>query len=389
MLNVARKTAVQVPPWTRANSQAVFIKHKRASLAFPVASTSATDKADDGTVKDENLLLRQAHLDTVQRTAFVRPWRNIGSLTEAFVYVRALERHYGKIRDFRFLRDPDLMDRYQPFFWVVFESAESRNRIPKGSETIQVLVPTDPPREGGPGLDDLQGVMQSVDYNPAATDPTRDTIPEGWALVDVLVDHASGTIGRQNYGTRYKAAAQIHRARFSDAWTRWGGFSSVLPHEALPPQPSLFAANAKWAAIAEETKGERANTEEEDAEAPQPVEADADEWRDNGRIEGSESFPAPPTEWEPLATPPPPVPPEPLAAAEPEPPEKKTPAPAPVKKLSRRERILQAARENARTPLPKIKTSEEREAVRQTVEEVQAAKQQSISQRLWKFVGGQ
>ncbi|KAI0039504.1 hypothetical protein FA95DRAFT_1684268 [Auriscalpium vulgare] len=316
----------------------------------------------------------------LRRSIFLRVSLGISSIADAMTLTRAVERKYGAVSEIVFPRDPDFVSRYQPFFWVVFQDAAVREQFPAGEwTTIQVRLPPTQLGDGGLGLDVLQDIMA-----PTNREPDVDLLegPEEWPVAEVRIGHAKSIpmFGQPSYD--YKK----YKERMAEAWTKWGGFSTRSPGQLpephadavdLAPSPNLHAVTQKWAKV--------------HSRKSRPP-ATVDEVNDADTVIQQELDTQPTDEWVPLpdtsSTPDEPVP-----APEPSAPEEERGPPV-ATKLSRRERILMLARQNARTPLPKREdppaapaaspTPELQEAAEEAAE---AKKSQTIRERLLKLVG--
>jgi hypothetical protein len=79
------------------------------------------------------------------------------------------------------MKDSESAANYLPYFWAELDKPENF----KGNEVIQVLAPDiDRRRPGGPGLDDLEGLL-------APPDPIKVEQAEEWqSVTDRMVDEA-------------------------------------------------------------------------------------------------------------------------------------------------------------------------------------------------------
>ncbi|THH11825.1 hypothetical protein EW146_g7908 [Bondarzewia mesenterica] len=290
-----------------------------------------------------------------QQAVYVRPSDGISSMAEGFAIARAIERKFGKIRDVLFTREPESPHFYQSYFWCIFEDAVSRERIPSDAVVIQARVPLiNAQLEGGVGLSDLQGLLTPADYRPeelndeALEDPEEEGQKQ-WGLVDVRIEKAQTM-------TQLPVAAKSeflrHGPFFAETWSQWCGFSSALP-EVTVPQPHLDSVNARWRQVYERW---RKNNPEWAARREQAVDSVQVATAEGHATDQHAVREEPPIAWTPIK----------LGTLN-----KATPAQTAVEdtdtvvdkpdltadainetdpqaKLSKRERILQQARENAR-----------------------------------------
>ncbi|KAH9949246.1 hypothetical protein B0H21DRAFT_729166 [Amylocystis lapponica] len=348
------------------------------------------------------------------RSVIVRPWDGISSMPEALALLRAIERRFGRIRDYSILRDPDLPQLYAPFFWVAFRDAESYKRVPATSTMIKVEVPiVDRVRPGGVGLDDLQGLISPQGYTddiPGDVERLhRDYVPADGAaapptrVVEIRIEHS-----RKRYFLQPRDGVSARPGRFQlrEGFYSWGGFA---PDTAGRDAPRMRQAREKWEAFRQSRRSALGDappkTGPERAEHEHERDSGRDAWAqlEGGavRVPGADVPPSlsvdaasPVLEREPAI----PV----SAVSEGEPARTQVPVTEPassarvppaeplVPKLSRRERILAQARENARTPLPaSVKaTAEEREAERRKEYEEAERVRLSMRDRLFKIIGG-
>ena len=116
-----------------------------------------------------------------KKAAFLRTSHFLGSLADAFALIRAVERRYGAIREYRFFKvffqlysnphgtkyfqDYEVPTKYQTMIQVTFQDTKSYERIPLTSETILVNLPTIiRDRSGGLGLDELEPLLESQNF---------------------------------------------------------------------------------------------------------------------------------------------------------------------------------------------------------------------------------
>ncbi|KAI0644907.1 hypothetical protein C8Q79DRAFT_927205 [Trametes meyenii] len=355
-------------------------------------------------------------------TVYVRAWDEIDSMPAFFAMLRGVEKRFGKVREFRIGRDYDLSNRYMDFFLADFVDEESLNRVPEKGTNIRVEVPVIPKgRPGGVGLDDLQGLLQPQDWD-------SQTAGEGvYATPIPLSGAAEGAqanktriaelVVKRSTSTRTENISK-QRVRdstaFGVAFHRWAGFYQSSSAETTPEMRAVLA---KWErAAAEDALRRRSklpvslSSDTVDTHSLDTHPADATEYTareqqsiDDARVESAKpSVPAfdmtrPVTQSE-LST-------DPSAAsgptdssgapasALPEHATLQTQAPAhkPAPRLSQREKILQRARQHARTPLPEPMTQEaeeERKAAEEARRKEKQAELGSMRERLLKLIGG-
>jgi len=327
---------------------------------------------------------------------------------------------------------------FQPYFWLIFDDPEVRKRHPEESEQVTLLVADLPRDDGNVGLEDLirgLGLSASDEHHgasqplppPTEAEPsenTNDVPPEGYKTLDVRV--LWSRVGPREVIRRKFSGFPSHPDEnvppgFAQGWLAFDGFS---PESARGPQTlNLFSAREKWREIAPEDNNNV--TTETVAVSPSSQESSVEEVEAETESSAeTQAYIIPSREWVPI------VPstqhsqqrPKPMSsssksirskdifntstfikpvAAEtaanttdatsmPAGKEETTSKPLGAIKLSRRERILDLARQNARTPLPKLAEkpppppptdTEKKESERQ-------GKERTIRERLWRLVGG-
>lgn len=158
------------------------------------------------------------------------------SMVDALSAIREVERKFGRIRDYRPLRDADLPSEYQAIFWVAFESPESFKLVPPSGVTLKVPVSVRESQEGGPGLSDILGLLEPRERDrldrPATTllgDLSREKSDETVRTIDVEVRRVSETEIRYRNITRPPVRSRAMKAAMGHAFLDWGGFTSLQP----------------------------------------------------------------------------------------------------------------------------------------------------------------
>ncbi|KAI0667090.1 hypothetical protein C8Q78DRAFT_1056450 [Trametes maxima] len=355
-------------------------------------------------------------------TAYVRVWDEIDSMPAFFAMLRGVEKQFGKVREFRVGRDYDLSNRYTDFFLADFVDEESLNRIPEKGTNIRVEVPVIPKgRPGGIGLDDLQGLLQSQDWDfQAAGEGVYSTpIPLSGAVEGAQANKTriAELVVKRSTSNRVENVSK-QRARdstaFGVAFHRWAGFYESSSAEATPEMKAVLA---KWeravaedaqrrrskspastspdavdahtldthpADAAESTAREHQSVDDAPVESAKPSvptfdmtrpvaqsEPSADSFVASGPADTSVAPAADSSEYATLQT--------------------QAPVHKPAPRLSQREKILQRARQHARTPLPEPLTQEaeeERKAAEEARRKEKQAELGSMRERLLKLIGG-
>ncbi|GBE80865.1 hypothetical protein SCP_0305850 [Sparassis crispa] len=343
----------------------------------------------------------------------VRPWDGIQSMPEVFSLIRGIERKYGKIREYSISRDYDFRSQYAPFFWARFEDPASYERVRDAKRITQLEVPVvDTDRPGNVGLDDLQDLLLSEDWQGPEEQELAVGEVEGQVktrTVDVKIEFSKFGF----YLTSVKPDKTSNGA-FQQAYRSWGGFFQPTPD--TPPEATHWMRQVKGNSTRRPRQVEESPAETHKVDSfgsPQQLEGhvghefDTQAEADNLAFTRSAAR-APPAK---PATPPPEQPAatssswsDPVQSASVIPPTvetvppvvetsvphtaEKTEEPRAPPQLSRRERILAQARENARTPLP----SQAQKAEQAKLEEAEKKKKAertmlSVRERLWKIMG--
>ncbi|KAJ6593486.1 hypothetical protein B0H19DRAFT_1090555 [Mycena capillaripes] len=169
----------------------------------------------------------------------MRTMDHITSPLDAFAIVRAVERRFGRVAEYRFYRDAETLNRYQFVAHFAFWDPASYARVPKkGSTKLRVKVPppiTDP-ASGGVGLTDMVPFLEAQDWteNAAEVDanPEQETPTEGPRVIQFMVDHSAARF--QNGIELPGARMGRKRVALAAQFVRWGGFAAKEPVEKLP-----------------------------------------------------------------------------------------------------------------------------------------------------------
>ncbi|KAF9228431.1 hypothetical protein BS17DRAFT_773702, partial [Gyrodon lividus] len=160
------------------------------------------------------------------------------SMVDALRGLREIERKYGRIREYRLLRDSELSSAYQAICWAAFESPKSFNRVPERGVTLKVLLPPALGHpQGGPGLDDLKGLLEpgENDLNfRGLSSSFKAESSEDSRTMEVTVRRSDTTIRfRSNVKPPYRSRAM--KALIGHAFLEWGGFAPLKPlYESSP-----------------------------------------------------------------------------------------------------------------------------------------------------------
>ncbi|KAI0365954.1 hypothetical protein BV20DRAFT_953291 [Pilatotrama ljubarskyi] len=337
------------------------------------------------------------------QTVYVRAWDEIDSMPAFFAMLRGIEKRFGRVREFRLGRDFDISTKYTTFFMADFEEEESWNRVPAKGASVKVEVPVSPrDRPGGVGLDELQELLVSQDWDPEVSGdgiystpikPLQEhdgAEPRKTRVVELIVQRSKSSSLEVRHRRRKKEAAY-----FGVAFHRWAGFYEPRLDDAVGVSKEMEQVLEKWAPFAaEQAEKFAAKRDAEEAASQQPEEHSPDSHttgqqlaEEGAALDGAfaedqhvkeapqameTSHPAAQTE------------------AAPEPSTTAAPAPAPRVRLSHREKILLRARQHARTALPDAPSTEAEEQKKAEEEAQKREEQASISsfrEKLLKLMG--
>ncbi|KAG1860841.1 hypothetical protein F4604DRAFT_1130581 [Suillus subluteus] len=208
--------------------------------------------------------------DTVgpaRRTVCIRMSRTLaGGMVDAFAVVRGVERKFGRIREYRFIRDGEVNSEYQMLCWAAFQSEDSMSLIPEKGIIMNVPAATQDPTipEGGPGLEHLQGLFDVKDVD-SSSPPTYSA--EGSSthprLIELNVQRAASDL-RFNGDNTPLNITKGKKIAIGHSFYEWGGFYPLKPlytsspftspSEEPPPTPDheqMRIALNKWSQILE------------------------------------------------------------------------------------------------------------------------------------------
>ncbi|KAM6502530.1 hypothetical protein JOM56_002507 [Amanita muscaria] len=140
------------------------------------SSSSAKQPAQKGVNRaTEEVLLTKTLLQT-SNSALIRTWSFPTSMRDALAIIRAVERKYGPVKEFKYFRDFEVPSNYQGIIKVAFRDPESQKRIPEEAEELRIILPSAVPDDqpGGVGLADLEEYLSST-RSPLSSPPKSDT----------------------------------------------------------------------------------------------------------------------------------------------------------------------------------------------------------------------
>ncbi|KAF8548994.1 hypothetical protein OG21DRAFT_1526121 [Imleria badia] len=195
------------------------------------------------------------------RTVYIRFSCVPESILDALHGLRAIERQFGRIRDYRLLRDSEIRSEYQAICWAAFESPRSLLRVPPQGTTLKVALPPLLGRpEGGPGLDDLRSLLvpENRTKPDSASSPDESSKPARFVILNVK---RAGTAITFRNAMKPPFRSRAMKAAIGHAFLEWGGFAPLKPlyesspfaspAQELPPLDSKHMRMAlnKWSQI--------------------------------------------------------------------------------------------------------------------------------------------
>ncbi|KAH7911310.1 hypothetical protein BJ138DRAFT_1113304 [Hygrophoropsis aurantiaca] len=168
------------------------------------------------------------------RTVHIRASSILG-LSDAYAIIRGIEKSYGRIREYRFLRDAEITPAYQVILWAAFVSPESFDKVPKEGATLNIAARRpNLSQEGGQGLEDIAGLLDSCsaveefEGMPSFRVASPKTEGAGERTLKVTVSRADSD---------YRFAPEVNQVDLTKAkklaighsFMQWGGFYPLKP----------------------------------------------------------------------------------------------------------------------------------------------------------------
>ncbi|KAG2153277.1 hypothetical protein DEU56DRAFT_849283 [Suillus clintonianus] len=305
-----------------------------------------------------------------RRTVCIRMSKTLaGGMVDAFAVVRGVERKFGRIREYRFIRDGEVDSEYQMLCWAAFQSEDSMNLIPEKGIDMSVPAATQDPTipEGGPGLQHLRGLLDPKDVNSSGPSTYSAEGPSTQPrLIELNVQRAASDLRFKGDNTPLNIT-KGKKIAIGHSFYEWGGFYPLKPlytsspfaspSEELLPTPDheqMRIALNKWSQILERPDPSFAQMEasanvETRADTQEDMAADSDSSSDPSIMLSQKSRRRTRHEvdsWVPLST----LQPTKLAPPSPNiiPPKKHAMSKPSTPKVSRKERLLEQARNQAR-----------------------------------------
>ncbi|KZP08914.1 hypothetical protein FIBSPDRAFT_874070 [Athelia psychrophila] len=176
-------------------------------------------------------------------TIHVRAWKHPDSMAEAMAIVRGVEKKYGRLREFKWIRDWDGPQMYQSILWGSFHSSESLRRVPINGDTINIPAPTiDPLTPGGVGFHEMRQLLvpadaESVNEAHEHVGPVMKSILGGPEVISIKVDRA---LKDTDYYAKVALPEQPtmgRRVATAHALLDWGGFARLSPQFSVDHSP--------------------------------------------------------------------------------------------------------------------------------------------------------
>ncbi|KAG5647077.1 hypothetical protein DXG03_001447 [Asterophora parasitica] len=194
---------------------------------------------------------RERLLKEEPNSAVVRGKKFLSSPAEALAVIRAVERKYGAVREYRFTKDFELPSHYQIYVNVAFRDPNAFERIPLKPEPFTVTLPsTIANRPGGIGLDELQAVLQPQEY-------VKSNIPSFGDIMETVEgdkeEELTFTIERAELGPNTPKTIPTN----ADATASTLDWEPLPGHESAPtdtPMPSAIQAEAEAASTSSRSR---------------------------------------------------------------------------------------------------------------------------------------
>jgi hypothetical protein len=150
---------------------------------------------------------------------FVYPWKGIRSSAQGLAIARAVQEKYGPAKEVIFPRvrcashtqaaillltgyvsqDADSITVFQPYFWLVYDNADVRKRLPEASAQIRVRVADLPKGDGNVGVEEMVRALglstdKEASLKPPPSAESEDEgsadAEDGYKALDVRVEWA-------------------------------------------------------------------------------------------------------------------------------------------------------------------------------------------------------
>ncbi|KAF4621403.1 hypothetical protein D9613_000860 [Agrocybe pediades] len=189
----------------------------------PIPTSTLTPSSPSSTAAAEQLK------NFENRVAFIRTWKPLRNIADAYTMIDAMERKYGKVLSVRFLKDFEEPTKFQMISFMVFEEPIA-HRIPE--DGVEFTIPSSgvAKEQHEITMEDLENILdESPGYDPDYQFPV--IAMEGSERTDNIIG------GRVRRGT-LDFIADNHRNLFQQtprnvmqAFLRWGGFNELKPFD--------------------------------------------------------------------------------------------------------------------------------------------------------------
>ncbi|KAG0702869.1 hypothetical protein DFH29DRAFT_919376 [Suillus ampliporus] len=167
-----------------------------------------------------------------RRTVRIRMSKPLaGGMVDAFAVIRGVERKFGRIREYQFIRDGEVGSEYQMLCWAAFQSEDSMSLISEKGINMSVPAATQDPTipEGGPGLEHLQGLFDAKDVDsPGSSIDSAEGPSTKPRVIELNVQRAASDLRFKGDSSPLNLT-RARRIAIGHNFYEWGGFSSLKP----------------------------------------------------------------------------------------------------------------------------------------------------------------
>ncbi|KAJ6589865.1 hypothetical protein DFH09DRAFT_1140294 [Mycena vulgaris] len=228
---VGQRAAWQRLGW-RAESTSSSSAATASSTLSPSVATVSSTISPSTRVRGEH-----PHLAHVlgHRAIVLRAAEDIVSPVDAFAIIRAVERRFGRVAEYRFHRDADCSARYQYIAYMAFWDPAAYARVPQGNVVLNVILPpvnqNTSELPGGIGLADITPVLDAQDWtdNNLAdeVDGYFEQPTDGSRVIPVRVEHYAGRFQKHKMLPPLSTMRSNHS--LVSQFVHWGGFAPMTP----------------------------------------------------------------------------------------------------------------------------------------------------------------
>ncbi|KAJ7782692.1 hypothetical protein B0H16DRAFT_1493986 [Mycena metata] len=231
------------------------VGQRAVRYASSAAANAATSSAPPPKAVEEH-----PHLAHVlgKRAISARTTDQIVSPADAFAIVRAIEHRFGRVSQFRFVKDSD-PNHFRGKAQIAFADPATYDRVPTTVTRLRVKVPpaNNIPESGGVGLADIAPYLDAQERSgndlPAEVDEDSEEPPtDGSRIIELDIQHSLLTprlklTGLASSTPRPIVAATANRTNIISTFVSWGGFAplSPLPQSVEVTQSDLYCGEPK------------------------------------------------------------------------------------------------------------------------------------------------